>query len=222
MPMRRPRTFRSLATIATILGITSLAAVAYATQDDGSSRGPDVASLRSLAAVDGGDAAPMTATEDDLLRRALPASSSDDPNGIGEDDLTGPGRTLLATSRGERFSATRLRGGQVCWTYSAGGSPIAAACAVELGAGGVDVAGVWDDDGQTLFGLADDSVVRVQVRTNTGELQPAALGRNAYLWASGSPTRAVWADALVVSHRDGTSDTVALPDEGIATEHAPG
>ncbi|MBC7461212.1 MAG: hypothetical protein H7287_07610 [Thermoleophilia bacterium] len=133
------------------------------------------------------------------------------------------GRTLYRNDRGQRISAIQLTSGQVCFLGEVSPGENMSGCAWELEPGGINHGGVWTEKhGEALFGISTDAVNRVQVVTNSGDVEDAHLANNGFWWNSDCPARSLYAVGLKITHDDKSVTDVALPDEGIATNAPPG
>lgn len=126
-------------------------------------------------------------------------------------------RVLFKDDMGRRLSGVRLKNGELCYVakVSTTSKSRTASCSFSLLKSGVHIGGEWRGDQHQLlmFGILRDNVREVKIRTNTGELQEATMGRNSFVWNSNSPDRTVRAIAVLIMQPDGSFDEIPLTDD---------
>lgn len=225
--MGKLRTTIIRASIATVVvgAIAAASVAATATTEPaavGPSGAPDTQTLAAFGAFDDDSVPGIDADAYARIRQLLPerdeSNSSPAQGRLTREDL-GPasqGRQLLHLAAGHELSAVRMAAGEICFTTTLAAGAIVTGCNHELNTAGISPGGAWTRSGQVLFGLANDTVETVEIRTNAGVLEPAAMGDNAYLWDSGDAARTTYGTAVRVTHHDGSVDEVTLADEGDA------
>lgn len=203
------------------LSIIGTAAIAVAANDDTRTFDPSevkgITTPGSFSALSNGNGTRMT-PQDYAAIKATVESEGAAKSGVDASTLSTIDKgSVLLDVPAARLSAVSLSD-RDCYAVTFPSTEIVTSCPKYFQEG-VDANNSWTQAGHSVFGLMDDSVKSVAVRTNLGTSEDAEMGQNSYYWSANSSSREKYGVELTVVHSDGTANNVNLPIDDKAVKH---